>query len=478
MRNRPSNVAITSGYSYVLRAAAPRTDRTTDRTKPPPASRKKAILALRQMTFAHPTPNHREASTAVFLRRRELTPLSDRGPLRVMFVITSMPVGGAETLLVELVRRMDRRRFAPELCCLKRLDALGEVLAQEIPTFTGLLSNKFDVAVLRRLVRLLRRRRIDAVVTVGAGDKMFWGRLAGRLAGVPVICSALHSTGLPDHVELSNRLLAPWTDAFIAVADPHAEHLAAYEGCPAGKIRVIPNGVDVERFHPRWPNQALQAEWELNAETPTAGIVAALRPEKNHEMFLYVAALVRRALPTAQFLVIGDGPQRTRLEALAKSLGIAEAVRFAGTRRDVPEVLSLLDVVVLTSHMEANPICLLEAMASEKPVVATRVGSVVETVRDGQTGFLVGPSDSHGMAERVLELLSDRPKAQAMGRAGREQVIAHWSVDRMVEGYQDLIADIYAAKCRRRHRQESKNRTSQHIQTDSEQAFPALPSDS
>ena len=139
----------------------------------------------------------------------------DRGPLRVMFVITSMPVGGAETLLVELIRRLDRGRFSPELCCLKCFDPLGKLLAEEIPAFTGLLAHKYDFAVLWRLVRLMRRRRIDAVVTVGAGDKMFWGRLAAWLVGVPVICSALHSAGLPDHVELPNRLLAPMTDAFI-----------------------------------------------------------------------------------------------------------------------------------------------------------------------------------------------------------------------------------------------------------------------
>ena len=256
--------------------------------------------------------------------------------------------------------------------------------------------------MLWRLTRLMRQRRIDAVVTVGTGgDKMFWGRLAGWLAGVPVICSALHSTGLPDHVELPNRLLAPLTDAFIAVAEPHGRYLAAHEGCPAEKIRVIPNGVDVERFHPRWPNRALQARigaW--SAETPVAGIVAALRPEKNHEMFLYVAALVRLKLPAARFLVVGDGPQRAKLEALANSLGIAEAVRFLGTRSDVPELLSLMDVVVLSSHMEANPICLLEAMASEKPVVATRVGSVTETVLEGRTGYLVAAGDSQGMAGR------------------------------------------------------------------------------
>ncbi|HBO42853.1 MAG TPA: glycosyl transferase family 1, partial [Planctomycetaceae bacterium] len=127
-----------------------------------------------------------------------------------MFVITCMPVGGAETLLVELIRRLNRDRFLPELCCLKYPGPLGEVLADEVPTFSGLLSHKYDFAVLGRLRRLLRRQRIDAVVTVGTGgDKMFWGRLAARLEGVPVVCSWLHSTGLPDHVEWPNRLLAP-----------------------------------------------------------------------------------------------------------------------------------------------------------------------------------------------------------------------------------------------------------------------------
>ena len=182
-----------------------------------------------------------------------------------MFVITSMPVGGAETLLTELIRRIDRERFSPELCCLKHFDRLGEELSREVPSFTGLLSQKYDFAVLWRLTRLMRRRRIDAVVTVGTGgDKMFWGRLAGWLSGVPVICSALHSTGLPDHVEFSNRLLAPLTDAFIAVAEPHGRYLAEHEGCPAGKVVVIPNGIDAERFHPRPPSQRLQEELGLS----------------------------------------------------------------------------------------------------------------------------------------------------------------------------------------------------------------------
>jgi glycosyltransferase involved in cell wall biosynthesis len=377
--------------------------------------------------------------------RKRPAGLDDRGPLRVMFVITSMPVGGAEMLLVELIRRLDRTRFLPELCCLKELGPLGEELSLEIPAHHRLLTRKTDAGVLWRLARLMRRR-IDAVVTVGAGDKMFWGRLAARLAGVPVIASALHSTGWPDRVQFANRLLAPITDAFVAVAEPHGRYLAAHEGCPAAKIRVIPNGVDTERFRRQPPNEALRREFNLAAGSPVAGIVAALRPEKNHELFLRAAAGVLQALPNARFLIVGDGPERSALEALARELFIAWAVRFVGTRSDVPEVLSLIDVLALSSHVEANPVSILEAMAAEKPVVATKVGSVDQSVLDGRTGCLVAPGSEEELCGRLIELLADRPRAAAFGRAGRQHVLDHASIERMVSGYEEMLEGIYRQK--------------------------------
>lgn len=379
-----------------------------------------------------------------------LRPLADRGPLRVMFVITSMPVGGAETLLVELVGRLDRSRFLPELCCLKQLDALGDVLARQIPTHTGLLAHKYDLRVLPRLVSLLRRRRIDAVVTVGCGDKMFWGRLAARIARLPVICSALHSTGSPDRVGRLNRLLVPITDAFIAVARPHSRYLAEHEGCPAEKIRVVPNGVDSRRFQPRPADDDLRRRLGLSPGQLVVAMVAALRPEKNHELLLRAAVRIRQELPGACVLVVGDGPRRGMLEAMATELGLGQTVRFVGTQSDIPGVLALADVVVLTSHIEANPVSLLEAMAAEKPVVATRVGSVPETVLDGTTGYLVEPGDERRLAERIVELLRDRPRASAMGRAGRKEVLAHWTVEHMTHGYEDLLSEIYDRKARGR----------------------------
>jgi glycosyltransferase involved in cell wall biosynthesis len=308
------------------------------------------------------------------------------------------------------------------------------------------LRHKYDVRVLGRLRRLLGQRQIDAVVTVGAGDKMFWGRLAAWLAHVPVICSALHSTGLPDHVEWLNRLLAPMTDAFVAVAGPHGRHLAEHEGCPAARIEVIPNGVDMERFQPGAADASLRGALGLPQAAPVAGIVAALRPEKQHELFLHAADLVHRQSPECRFLIVGDGPRRAALETLAGDLGLAGVVHFLGARDDVPQLLALLDVFVLTSKMETSPVSILEAMACGKPVVATRVGSVPQTVVEGRTGYLVAPGSADELAARILELLSDPGRAKAMGQAGRQEVVAHGSIGRMVEGYQAMLTGIYRRK--------------------------------
>ncbi|MEX2187252.1 MAG: glycosyltransferase [Pirellulales bacterium] len=381
--------------------------------------------------------------------RPQPTPLPDRGPLRVMFLVTSMPVGGAETLLVNLIRRMDRERFAPELGCLKDRGPLGEQLAGEIPVFARRLTSKYDVRVLWRLQKLFTERRIDAVVTVGAGDKMFWGRLAAWRAGVPVVASALHSTGWPDGIGRLNRLLTPITDAFIGVAAPHGKHLIDVEGFPAAKVHVIPNGVDTDRFRPRPPSEALRAELRLAPTDRVVAIVAALRPEKNHAMLLHAIARVRRSIDSVKLLVVGDGPERAGIERLAAELGIADAVQMLGNRGDVAEILAQADVFALSSRMEANPVSILEALACEVPVVAPRVGSIPETVRDGETGYLVESGNFDAMAQHIADLLANEDTRRQMGAAGRRLVVANWSLDRMVRGYEQLIADVYASKCPR-----------------------------
>lgn len=370
----------------------------------------------------------------------------DNLPLRVMFFTTSMPVGGAETLLMNLVRGLDRQRFAPEIACLKEPGSLGELLSAEMPVHSHLLASKYDLRILPRLWRLLRSRQIDAVITVGAGDKMFWGRLAARLAGVPVVASALHSTGWPDSVGRLNRMLTPLTDAFIGVADAHAEHLAAHEKFPREKVHTIYNGIDTEVFAPDDGDEK-RRELGLPVDAPVVGILAALRPEKNHELFLEGAQRISKTLPNAQYVIIGDGDRRDELESMAAKLNIADATHFLGSRSDVAEILPALDLVALTSHNEASPVSILEALSCEVPVVSTRVGSVPETVIPGETGELFQPGDLDGYVAATLKLLQDKSQLAVLGRQGRRHVVEHCSLEAMVNGYESLIERLYQVKC-------------------------------
>ena len=366
-------------------------------------------------------------------------------PLRVMFLTTSLPVGGAETLLMNLVRGMDRERFSPEITCLKELGPLGEVLAEEMPVHCNLLSGKFDLRVLPRLVQLLKSREIDAVVTVGAGDKMFWGRLAAKLAGVPVILSALHSTGWPDSVGKLNRWLTPITDGFIGVADAHADHLAANEGFPRERVHTIYNGVDTEKFAPH-DSKKLRQELGIDDESPIVGILAALRPEKNHELFLAGAKRILEQVPDAHFVIIGNGDRRGTLDDLAEELGIIDVVHFLGSRSDVHEILPSIDVVALTSHNEASPVSILEALSCGVPVVASRVGSVPETVLPGQTGELFEPGNLEEYLTSTVQLLLQPEHRKTLGRQGRDHVVENCSLGSMVHGYERLIESIYEEK--------------------------------
>jgi glycosyltransferase involved in cell wall biosynthesis len=383
----------------------------------------------------------------LFSRRRPWRTIAARkqaGPLRFMFVITSMPVGGAETLLVNLIRQMDPKVATPEVICLKEPGPLGEQISSEFPLHANLLARKWDLRVLPRLVHLMHRRRADVVITVGAGDKMFWGRLAAHLAGVPVIASALHSTGWPDGVGRMNRLLTPITDAFIGVADSHGQFLREFEKFPAQKVHVIRNGVDCERFKPcAAARVSVRAELGLPTDTPLIGIVAALRSEKNHGMLVRAAAQLRERHPDAHWLIIGDGPERTTIESLAAELNISDRIHLLGTRHDTPRLVAALDVFTLCSLNEASPVSILEALACCVPAVATDVGSVSESIVAGQTGLLIPSQDVAAICHSIDRLLCDKPLRTQMGIAGRELVLRTGSLESMVSGYQRMAVDLY-----------------------------------
>lgn len=372
-------------------------------------------------------------------------------PLRIQFVLTSLPVGGAETLLVNLIRQMDRLNFQPEVTCLKEPGELGAVIAEMVPVHSKMLGSKWDASVLWRLCKLFRARQTDAVITVGAGDKMFWGRLAAKIAGVPVICSALHSTGWPDGVGRLNRCLTAITDGFIAVASDHARFMIEQEKFPADRVFMIRNGVDTNRFVPNPACRGwLRRELAVPENSKIVGIIAALRPEKNHMQFVEAANLVLQRHPETHFVIAGDGPERPRIESAVKRRQLTGNFHLLGCRSDTERILAGLDLFCLTSENEANPVSILEALSCGIAVVAPRVGSIHETVLHGETGFLSDPFSVTSTGEHLSHLLSDQTLAARLGANGRSLVQEQWSLQSMVNGYQDLVEQLYNSAADRR----------------------------
>lgn len=369
-------------------------------------------------------------------------------PLRLMFVVPDLMVGGAERHVTTLLPRMDARRFAPSVVCIGTEGGLfTELSTAGIPALALHLGDKRQaVRALAGLVGIIRQQQPDVVVVRGYNAETL-GRVAARLAGVPHTVMWLHNlTDLRPRTTtraVADRVLDRWTGAYFGVAEAQRPYLVDQLGYPEPKIRIIRNGVDTAAFDTA-TDTGVRTEFGWVADDPVAGIVAELSPIKDHSTFLRAARSVVDRLPSARFLVIGDGARRSELEALSAELGLDDNVRFTGVRRDIPRLLGGIDVFTLSSLSECFSIALLEAMACGRPTVCTDVGGNGEIVDDGRTGHLVPPQDPDRLAARLLDLFADPVAARRMGQAGRDRVVEEFSLDRSVEAAQHAFEGLLA----------------------------------
>ncbi|HUS58100.1 MAG TPA: glycosyltransferase, partial [Planctomycetota bacterium] len=192
------------------------------------------------------------------------------------------------------------------------------------------------------------------------------------------------------------------------------------------------------------PNRELARSLGLAGDAPLIGVVASLHPWKGHRMFIRAAGIVHRARPDVRFLIVGGGTELAVLQALARDVGVSEAVVFAGARKDVPELLALMSIFALSSPSEGLPNAVLEAMACARPVVATRAGGTAEVVDHGNTGYLVPVGEHAALAEKLLVMLADPARAEEMGSRGRQRALAEFSGKRLVESVTQLYEALLA----------------------------------
>jgi glycosyltransferase involved in cell wall biosynthesis len=354
-------------------------------------------------------------------------------PVSILYLITELSTGGAQAALLRLLGRLDRDRFTPTVACLYNGDGAvaDEIRALGIDVFDARMRHKADLSAMLRLYRHICRIR-PAILHASLFHANLPGRVLGRLAGLPVvICSERTMAMEPEWRYRVNRWTIGLVDCVIAVSANVRDFCVSHIGLPAEKLVVIYNGVQVPASSSS-PREA-RAELGLPSDGLVIGAVTRLDPVKGGDFL--IRALVQ---VDASLVIVGDGPERATLEALTGDLGLAGRVHWLGHRRDVPRLLPAFDLFVQPSLHEGLPNTVLEAMAAGLAVVATAVGGTPEVVLDGVTGLLVPPGNPDALAGAMATLLRDCDLRHTMGRAGRERVAEHFTVERMVRQTQTL----------------------------------------
>jgi len=383
---------------------------------------------------------------------------------KILHLVTTVEqgrgLGGAEKLILFLCDALNKDKYefviayhVPDLenpSARTEAEKLFKQLGVKVCLFKT--RNKFDVFAVFGLLRIIRREKPD-IVHSHQPRLDFLGSIAAFFAGVPFVVtrhlsiyrSPIKSTAKFFYQFFDRVVTAAFFRKIIAVSKEVADDLIGVEKVSREKVKVVHNGINVKAFADSNQSQCgIREEFKLG-EGPLAGVVARINKQKSLDLFLEAAAEVKKSLPEARYLIVGDGPLADEIKQLSRKLNLEKEVVFAGYREDIPRIISGLDVVVLSSLSEGLPVVILEAMALSKPVVSFKVGGVPEIIENEKNGILVPVSDTHALAEAIIRIFKNPQLAAAMGSFGRKTVEQNFSLKAMLDGYLGVYEKIIGA---------------------------------
>ena len=362
------------------------------------------------------------------------------GPVRVLELLVSTDLGGGPVHVRDLITGLAGPDF--------RFTVAGPAGGAFIPALTAagadfepIAADRLSPRALRDTIRLARARRIQVIHSHGKGAGLY-GRIAARLSGAAAIHTfhGIHPAGSGRLYLRLERALARWSFAVVHVSESQAAEARSLGLAPAGRTRIIVNGIDAAAVRGAAARAPMSRErLGLRPDALVLATVARFDPVKRLEVLLRAMPLLAARVPEAQLLIVGDGPERDALHALARALAPGDRVVFAGALPDAARVLPVVDLYVTASRREGLPLAVLEAMACGLPVLASAAPGHVDAVEPEVTGRLVPLDDAPGLAAAAALLLRDPALRERMGRAGRERVEQHFARARVLVE----IADLY-----------------------------------
>ena len=367
--------------------------------------------------------------------------------MKALHLISSSGIYGAERMLLGLVRAQASLECVPVVAVFEnsiRPNVEIAHLLRRAGIEVGIIPcrGRLDWHAIRAIRRLAAGHKIDIVHTHGYKADIY-GFLATRFRGTPIVATCHNWTRADASLKFYakvDRYLLRYFQKLVSVSEELTLSLAKAR-IRRGNIVTIANGVSVSEFDQAVP--VLRAE--LGNPASIVGTVARMVPEKGIPEILDAARAVLQAFPSTIFVFAGDGPQRMEFEARARELGIAASVRFLGHREDMRDVYQSFDIFLLPSHFEGMPMSVLEAMAAGVPVVTTPVGGLKDLVRDGRTGLSVPIGDAASLSRAIQRLLADVDFRRRLGRAGKKEIEASYSVEHMAHQYLNVYKE---ALCR------------------------------
>jgi glycosyltransferase involved in cell wall biosynthesis len=371
--------------------------------------------------------------------------------MRVFMLASTLVTGGAERVFESLALGLPGHGYEPEVLCLHAPGRTGlRLLEAGVPVRHGLLRSKYDPFSAVGVSRILSGDDDSILLCLDHHDAIAVGIGAARLAGVKRRVLSVHSTGLwgkGSSFTKVDRIFLGGFGRIVALADLHMDHLVKKEGIDPNSIRIINNGVDTALFSP--PDDVTRArireELGIGEDRFAVTLVAALRPEKNHQMLLDAAATLReRHGDRFVFILAGTGAMEDELIDSAAQRDLADSVRFLGDRGDVDVLLKGSDASVLCSFpvVETFPLAVLEAMATGIPVISTGVGSVPEIIENGVDGLIIDSEDTDGLVKAIETIAGDEDRAAVMGARARVKAEDRFSVTGMVRSYAEMFEEM------------------------------------